>query len=92
MADLTKEYFEQKIEKLVSKEDLTQNLAPLATKKNLDEGLEGLAEIVNTAFDKQNEYLETKFAEVAAMTKLRERLDDHERKFRQLERTLNVKF
>ena len=50
-----------------------------------------LAGIVNTAFDKQNHYLEKKFGEVAETTKLRERLDDAERKFRKLEKTLNLK-
>jgi hypothetical protein len=45
MAELTKEYFDQKIDKLAIKADL------LATKADLKEEIEGLARMVADGFD-----------------------------------------
>ena len=64
MAELSKEYFDKKLDNLVTKEDLTKQVEKLVTIEILDEKFEEQAQLINRAFQEQKDHFDKRIDEL----------------------------
>ena len=90
MSELTKELFEQSLDKklkgLATTADLQKAVAPLATKQDVREGVEELARITNAGFSRTEDRLD----EIEQRLDVNEQMKTFERKFQKLEEALHI--
>lgn len=83
MTELTKEYFEQTLDKklkgLATTADLQKAVAPLATKQDIRDGVEELARMVSAGFEDIQERLD-----------VHKLIQVHERKLQKIEEALHI--
>jgi len=99
MEGLTKEYFDQWLEKLATKQDLNKAVASLTTKEELEQAIKPLAtkkELEKLATkDELNELarmVAEGFADIQRRLDVRERLTMLENKFERLAKELHIAF
>ena len=100
--ELTKEYFEETLERKLKNVATKDDLKAFATKDDLKEltkltktdirdAVDELAQILGHSFAEQHEYLEDRFGALAESLDVRERVYGMESKFRRLEDTFDLK-
>lgn len=90
MSELTKEHFEETLDKklkgLATTADLQTAVAPLATKQDVREGVEELARITSGGFA----HAEERFDDIETRLDVTAKLKVFERKFQKLEEALHI--
>ncbi len=90
MSELTKEHFEETLDKklkgLATTSDVQNAVAPLATKQDVREGVEELARITSGGFARTEE----RFDEIETRLDVSVKLKTFERKFQKLEEALHI--
>ena len=92
MTQLTKEYFDRQLEKLVTKKDLDEKLAQQTKqlKAYTDQQTEELARMVSRAFDEHNRYLKEEFAAIRKELDVRKEVDGLKLQVQEIRHALNL--